>query len=240
MDFSHKIFVFFLLAYTTNAYGQKPIIYLIPGQGSDSRIFSETNLGDEYEIRHIELWTPYENMSLETYARWLSVQIDTSTYFSLIGVSLGGMIATEMSTFLNPDKVIIISSAKNKQELPRRYTFQKWIPIYQIVPNRLAKKGAQILQPIVEPDRNNRKDIFVKMLKDKDPYFLDRTIAMIIMWDREKSPKGIIHIHGDNDHTIPYSNVAYDYLIKDGSHMMTLTRSAEINTLLVSILSDSQ
>ena len=229
-----------LIHASTSLFAQKQIIYLIPGQGSDYRIFSEIKLDTSYELRPITYWTPYPNMSMNNYAHLLAQQIDTTINFSIIGVSLGGMLATEMTTFLEPEKVIIISSAKNRHELPKRYTFQRWIPIHQIVPNRISKIGAQILQPIVEPDRKNEKETFKSMLKSKDPVFYDRTIEMIIEWDRESNPDNIIHIHGDNDHTIPHRNVDYDYLIENGSHMMTLTRSDEISTLLTKILSAQQ
>ena len=74
------------------------------------------------------------------------------------------------------------------------------------------------------------------MLKAKDPLYLKRTVDMIINWDRTSFPDNIVHIHGDEDQTIPLKNVRYDYLIKEGSHMMVLTRADEINLLLSYIL----
>ena len=146
------------------------------------------------------------------------------------------MIATELNELLNPEKVIIISSAKKRSELPGSYRFQKHIPVYKLVTPGMAKIGARILQPIFEPDRNKEKEIFTSMIKDKDPYFLRRTIKMIVNWDREEAPDDIIHIHGDKDHTIPIRNVEYDYLIIGGSHMMTLTEGAEISDLVNHII----
>jgi len=100
----------------------------------------------------------------------------------------------------------------------------------------MAKKGAQLMQPIVEPDRNKEKETFKAMLKDKDPDFLRITIDMILNWKREDYSDKIIHIHGDNDKTIPHRNVKYDYLIENGSHMMTLTRGEEISSLVIKLL----
>ena len=171
------------------------------------------------------------------YAHTLAKQIDTTEKFILIGVSLGGMLATEMSTFLSPEKVILISSAKHRNELPGSYRFQQKIPIYKIVSPGMSKLGARILQPIVEPDRRHEKETFKAMLKDKDPHFLRRTIEMILTWEREMSPKNIVHIHGEKDSTVPIKNVKYDYLVPHGSHMMTLTRGEEISELIADILS---
>jgi len=215
---------------------QKPVIYLIPGQGSDYRLFKNLQIDGTFEVKNITYCVPDENMTLPEFARELSMQVDTLRPYILIGVSLGGMIATEMGEFMNPEKIILISSAKCRKELPGRYKFQRSIPIYKIVPGKTAKNGAKLLQPIVEPDRNNEKETCISMLNDKEPDFLKRTIKMILEWERKDYRNDIIHIHGDKDHTIPIRNVKYDYLIKGGSHMMVLTRSAEISKLINDIL----
>ena len=210
-----------------------PIIYLIPGQGADYRLFNNLDLGSDYEIRHIHYETPQKGTSLPAFAKQLSKQIDTTEQFILIGVSLGGMIATEMHEFLSPQKTIIISSAKTRKELPFQYRFQRKLPLYKILSSRAAKVGAQIMQPIVEPDRNKEKTTFKSMLKDKDPAFFRRTIEMILKWERVHYAEDIIHIHGNKDRTIPIKNVSYNYLVPKGSHMMTLTRGEEISQLLL-------
>lgn len=216
----------------------KPVIYLLPGQGSDYRLFNNLDLDEKFDVIHIRYHTPEEGLSMKGYALQLSRQIDTSKSFILIGVSLGGMLATEMSEFLKAEKVIIISSAKSRHELPGRYKFQKTIPIYRLFSSTTVSIGAQVMQPIVEPDRKKEKETCKSMLRDKDPDFLRLTIDMIINWEREAFSDHIIHIHGDNDHTIPHRNVKYGYLIENGSHMMTLTRGKEISKLLNSILKE--
>lgn len=207
-------------------------IYLIPGQGSDYRIFNKLQLSGDYMLKDITYSVPEEGVSLPEYARLLAKQIDTSKPFALVGVSLGGMVATEMTDFLHPETVIVISSAKCKQELPGRYRFQEIVPIYKWFSGDFYKAASFIAQPIVEPDRKKEEDTFVKMLKAKDPLFLKRATAMIMQWERTTYNPDIIHIHGDNDHTIPIENVNWDYKIKGGSHMMTLVMAKYINAIL--------
>ncbi|MFT6135942.1 MAG: pimeloyl-ACP methyl ester carboxylesterase [Cyclobacteriaceae bacterium] len=239
MKYIYLTLVLSTIIFETAAQDTKTAVYLIPGQGSDHRLFQDFELGDSYNIRFINYSVPDEGMSMSDYAQTLSSQIDTGHPFILIGVSLGGMLSVELSELYSPEKVIIISSAKSRNELPARYRFQDDVPLYELVSGEISKKGALLLQPIVEPDRNKQKDIFVSMLNDKDPDFLKRTIAMIIEWDRTSSSDQIIHIHGDNDHTIPVRNVKYDYLIEGGSHMMALTRSKEISALILKILNEN-
>lgn len=208
-------------------------IYLIPGQGADYRLFNNFDLGDNFEIKHIEYSIPKKGMTLKNYAIELSKQIDTSADFILIGTSMGGMLACEMMDFLHPKKVILISSAKCRNELPSRYRHQKYFPLYKILPGFIGKLGAIILQPIVEPDRNVEKDTFVKMLKSKHPKFMKRSIKMVIEWDKKEVNNNIFHIHGDNDNTLPLKNISANFIVKNGSHMMTLTKGKELSQLIL-------
>ncbi len=213
-------------------------VYFFPGQGSDARVFQNIDPPPEFKCMYISYPVPVKRQSLKQYARQFIPEMDTSGRYILIGYSLGGMICTELAEVLNPEKIIIISSAKTKNELPALYTFQRKVPINKIIPKNVVKAGALILQPLVEPDRKNEKEIFVSMLKAKDPLYLKRTSDMIINWQKESCSESIIHIHGDSDSTIPIINVTYDYLIKDGSHMMVLTRGKEINRLINDILKE--
>ncbi len=211
-------------------------IYLFPGQGSDKRLFSKFKFDTRYTVHHISYPIPQKGINLKEFAYQVSKQIDTSQSYVLIGVSLGGMICSELTDTLHPQKTIIISSAKCRKELPTRYKFQKYIPINRLIPARLVYWGAKILQPIVEPDRNLEKETFKSMLDVKSPKYLKRTANMIINWNKMAYSDKIIHIHGTNDHTLPLKHIKVDYTIKNGSHMMALTKGEEINELIMQIL----
>jgi hypothetical protein len=229
-------FLLFCIQLSSFAQDVKTVVYLIPGQGADSRQFDRININERFEVRDIEYFVPEKGWKMHQFAKELALQIDTSERYVIIGVSLGGMLATEMGDFLNPEKIILISSAKCRDELPGRYTFQKTIPLNKLIPAGMMKCGAKFLQPIVEPDSKKERNFFLDMLKDKDPVFLKRTADMIISWERSEFRKDIVHIHGDNDHTIPLRNVKCDYLINDGSHMMVYTRADEISGIINKIL----
>lgn len=213
-------------------------IYLFPGQGSDERLFSSFTFDSTYQVHHIIYPVPVKNETMQQYALRISRQVDTTKPFILIGTSLGGMICTELADIMKPEKIIIISSAKCREELPARYRFQKYIPLNKITPKRLIKSGARFMQPIVEPDRNKNKPVFKSMLKAKNSRYMKRTVNMIINWDRATYSSSIIHIHGSNDHTLPLRHVCADVEIHHGSHMMTLTRGEEIHKMVLQILAE--
>lgn len=216
---------------------QKEKIYLFHGQGSDYRIFSKLELDQElFDTIHIEYPEMERKITLQDYAKLLVDQIDTTNSYSFIGVSFGGMIISELTKILKPQKSIVVSSAQNKNEIPGRYKFMKVLPLHKILPAFMYKVGAKIAQPIVEPDRKNEKAIFKAMLNDKEPYFFKGVTKMMIGWDSVDYNENIIHIHGSNDHTLPIKNCKVDYEIDNGSHMMMLTQAKEINELINSIL----
>lgn len=228
------LFIFF----AGSSLGQeKKTIYCFPGQGADQRLFDSLKVDTSYELKFVDYGSPEKNASMQSFALKLSEQIDTSKPFVLLGVSLGGMICVELSEILNPEKTIIISSAKNKRELPFRYKFQKSVPIYKLFGGKALLVGAKTLQPIVEPDRNKNKATFKKMLAAKTPTYMKRSITLIINWERESNSKKIYHIHGKKDHTLPYRNISKpDFTVKQGSHMITLTKAKEISIILNQIL----
>ncbi len=236
-----NLFIALLFLIKTASFGIQPpagdtIIYLFPGQGSDERLFKHLVLPAGYDTVHISYPVPDKHETLAEYAARYIEEIDCSGPYILMGVSLGGMICTELSDTLSPLRTILISSAKTTHELPGRYTFQQHFRLNRIIPKRMTKGGARLLQGIVEPDRKHDKETFKDMLKAKDPLYLKRTVDMIINWDRTTYSDKIIHIHGNNDHTIPIKNVQYEYLIEEGSHMMMMTRAGEINQIIDHIL----
>jgi len=215
----------------------KTNVYLLPGEGSDFRIFKYLELDNSiYTINFITYPIPEKEEDMKSYARSISNQIDTNVKFILIGVSLGGMLSVEMADFLHPEKVITISSAKNFNELPWHYRIQKRIPLYKIFTGRFMKGASFIAQPLFEPDRKLEKQTCVSMLKNKEPKFMKRTTAMILSWDRIEYSETVVAIHGNNDHTLPIKNVKVDYQIEGGSHMMILTKPNPVNAVINKIL----
>ena len=229
-----------LCTVTIKAQVQKTKIYLIHGQGSDARLFSKLTLNAAFDTFCLNLPVPAKGTNMQSFAQQLIPKIDTSGPFILIGVSLGGMVAAELNDILHPLKTIIISSAKNNNELPKRYKFMRAFPLYKLFPAGFLKASSFIMQPLVEPDRKKEKAIFKSMLRKKDKHFLKRTIPMIVNWDKKcNNGKALIQMHGTKDHTIPIKNITESIAVTNGSHMMVLTQaeliSEKINEILLSL-----
>lgn len=230
--------LFFLtLFYTTGLCAQHKRIYLFPGLGADAALFSKTILpGCDTTI--INMPVPLKNETMHAYALRIATQVDTTAPYTFIGVSLGGMVAVEMAGFLKPEKIILISSAKARKELPLRYKFQEVVPVYTVFSGKFYKRMSNIMRPLVEPESRKDDSLFTAMIERKDPLFMKRAIGMICKWNPEPNRSDIIHFHGTSDHTLPYRFTKNAIKIKKGSHMMTYSRAQEVNKQLNLILQD--
>ena len=189
-----------------------------------------------YRIVHIVYPIPHKGSSLKDFAIQLSEQIDTSGKYVFIGSSLGGMICVELADILQPEKVIIISSAKSRHELPPRFYLPHTKILNKLIPKKLMRFISIVAQPLLNNDILHNKEVFASMLKSRGPLYYKRTVNMIVNWKRNICHKDVIHIHGTKDRMIPIANVRADYIINDGSHFITLTRGDEVNKIIQTVL----
>jgi surfactin synthase thioesterase subunit len=109
----------FFYVFSFIAFAQKTTIYLLPGIGSDNRIFDSLRFDSErFIVKNVSYQTPLKGENMASFAKKLLIQIDTTAPFILIGTSLGGMLSVEIAELSSPLKVILISSAKNRADLP--------------------------------------------------------------------------------------------------------------------------
>jgi len=214
-------------------------LYLLPGQGSDHRIFSNLNFPESVDTIHLHYLQPEAGEGMHSYAGRMANCIDTAQPFSVLGVSLGGMVAVEMCNYLQPEQVIILSSAANPDELPKLYRWFRGHNFYTHIPAPVFKWSTYILQPIFEPDRSRERKTCNAMIRDKDASFIKHAVHLIVSWempDTSTVNTKIIHIHGDADNTLPVENTHAAFIVENGSHMMTLVQARDISEILEQVL----
>jgi pimeloyl-ACP methyl ester carboxylesterase len=233
------LFICFMLCFcrwqTAAAQIQRPKLYLLAGQDSDHRLFHKYNF-DQFDTAAIHYIKPERHENLHNYSRRLLAQIDTLQPFYLMGSSIGGMIACEMAKMTSPKKILILASPKCRKELPWRIRVQKHLPFYKIFSGKALKKIALWVQYALEPEGRSETPIFKTMMQYKDPDFMKRGVDMIIRWDNTMIPPNLLHIHGEKDHVIPSKNIKNAVILPKGSHLITITRNAEVQPFLDSLL----
>ena len=87
------------------------VIYAIPGLGTTEKLYKNLNIKD-VEIIVLKWPIPSKNDTMQSYAHKFLPQIKTDQPFCLLGVSFGGMLCCELSEFISPEKIILISTSK--------------------------------------------------------------------------------------------------------------------------------
>jgi pimeloyl-ACP methyl ester carboxylesterase len=209
-------------------------IYLFSGLGADKRAFQGLDLSG-YRTTFIEWVTPEKNDTMEQYATKLILQITTDKPI-LIGVSFGGMMAVEVAKQIQTEKIILISSAKSKKEIPFYFRITGALRLYKLMPVNVLKKPNFIFHWLFGIDSEIEKKVLGDILKDTDPVFLFWAIGKISSWSNKFHHNNIHHIHGTNDRILPARFLKADQILEGGGHFMILNRAKELTKLIRSII----
>jgi pimeloyl-ACP methyl ester carboxylesterase len=209
-------------------------VYFISGLGADKRAFSFLDLSF-CEPVFIDWIGPLKNESLAAYALRLREQIKDDNPI-VVGVSFGGMLATEMAKADSTIKAILISSNKIKKEFPGIFMIGKYVPLYKWVPSVVLKKATIFRKLFFGPKGEKQQKIFHQILNDTDTNFTKWAVYAILHWQNAVIPKNVVHIHGTSDKLLPYRLVKADYSVEKGTHLMVMNQPGEISLLLKQII----
>ncbi|HJW18477.1 MAG TPA: alpha/beta hydrolase [Flavisolibacter sp.] len=206
-------------------------VYFFSGLGADRRVFRHIQLPAGYEPVFIDWIPPLENESLSSYSFRLSKKIDVAESFSLIGLSMGGMIAAEIANCKKPEHLVLISSIPASNQLPPYYRLLARMKLHRILPISFFLKGA-VLKRLFTSESKEDKRLIRNMISKVDVSFIRWGMEAIVNWQMENIPGNIIHIHGSKDEILPRRYTRPTITIPGGGHLMVLNRSSEINKIL--------
>lgn len=209
-------------------------VYFISGLGANKKAFNFLDLSF-CEPVFIEWLPPQPRESLEHYALRLRESLKEE-HPIIVGVSFGGMLATEMAKQDPLLKAILISSNKCAPEFPGYLRIWRHFPVYKWVPDRLVKIGGRFSRPVLGPKGKDQKKIFTEILNETNPTFNSWAIDAILGWKNTTVPKNVIHIHGTSDTLLPYRYVKADHVINGGTHFMIMDNGKELSALLKKII----
>lgn len=209
----------------------------MPGLAASPTIFERIQLPDDlFEMHLLEWEIPLEQESLQAYAQRIAKKI-THENPVLIGVSFGGVLVQEMKAFLQPKKVIIISSVKANTEFPRRFKIAKTTKAYKLIPTQLFENVESLMKfSFGSSIIKQRLVLYEKFLAVRNKHYLDWSIEQIINWERKDIDPEIIHIHGDADEVFQPKYIKEFIPVKGGTHIMILTKYKWLNENLPKII----
>jgi len=213
-------------------------VYFISGLGADSRVFHHIRLADEHEMVHLHWIEPVGDETLGSYAERLAKKIDRTEPFALVGLSMGGMIAAEISQRYNPVSTIIISSIPCSLHLP---TFFKWagkLKLHKVVPASLFKASSLAKRSFTNESKED-KILIKQIIRESDNKFIQWAMGAIITWDMQQVPSSYIHIHGTSDELLPAKYTHPTHFINKGGHLLIMNRAGEVNRIINNVLSQA-
>ncbi len=212
------------------------VMYMIPGFITNEVIYRGLRKELPIETQVLEFIPPNKKESITSYAKRLAEGIDQTKPFYLLGTSFGGLLSIEISKFLEPEKLIIVSSGKNRDELSF-FMKQKWATaFFQIIPAFIIKYvfiiGFAIGSLFIKSyKRINTKEV-KQMIGSVDGKLEKWIMRRISLWDNHNHRKDIIHIHGDKDRVFSKKALKTAHVIKGGSHSMVIDQYKEISEVI--------
>lgn len=209
-------------------------VYFISGLGASKKAFTFLDLSFCNPI-FIEWIEPFKKESLPNYAQRLSEQIQEEDA-TIIGLSFGGMLATEIAKNNPLMQVIIVSSNKTHLEFSKLLKIGKYLPLYNWLPNNSMKKSSKFFAWILGAKGKEQRKIQQQIVQETNPNFTKWAIYAILNWQNNIAPSNLIHIHGTADKLLPYSLVKANYSIAKGEHLMIMDQAEEISILLKELI----
>jgi len=207
---------------------QKPIIYCIPGLGLDHRLFEKLSISG-VELKFIDYIEPLSDEPITAYAQRLSEKIEDTT-FSILGMSLGGILAVEISRIKKVESLFLISTVKNKSEVPNIFKYMDLLPTKNKIASKLAIDASVAFKPYFDKSDAAGNKLFDAMIRSASVELLGWGIQEIANWKfNEEINCPFYHVHGTADLIFPIKNIDKAETVKGATHYMLYNNADDIS-----------
>jgi pimeloyl-ACP methyl ester carboxylesterase len=213
---------------------EKKKVYFISGLGADQTVFDQLDLSFCTPV-FIDWIQPIKKESLAHYALRLAENIKEPDA-TIVGLSMGGMMASEIVRAHPAMKALIISSNKTALEFPAFTRFSiKYFPVYRLTTKWILRLIFPVTCWFLGANEQDKKHLW-GMIERRDMAFIKWCIWAIGRWRPGPPQPNVIHIHGTADKLLPYQYVQPDHTITGGTHLMVRNRAKEISGLLRTLI----
>jgi pimeloyl-ACP methyl ester carboxylesterase len=204
--------------------------YLIPGMGANAQLYSKFQLPG---VMHALDWPHHgDARTLADYAKILASQI-TTTHNILVGSSMGGMVATELSHLVRPMATILLSAPSGRHQFPMTLKTLDHLGLHKIVgPQQLYRlaHAADLFMGFKNPEDRKR---FYDMLQTNGPEFLHFSVRAVLAWQHDSVPTGpYIHVLGSRDRLFKAHKIPHSAVVRGAGHFATHEKSEVICKLI--------
>lgn len=218
---------------------QQPVpIYFIGGVATDHRLFS-------HQLTHIPgaIYLPFpvpdEGDTMADYVLKFLPLIDATKPFKLVAHSMGGIMAVELLKHIKPERVVLLSTVKCRDEMPWRLRQLKHSRLHKLLSGRgfvAGVKFGSLFLPEINKVPQLRK-LVIEMTLNNTPAFLTWCVNAIVNWEGKKDySSDIVHIHGTRDAMFPIKNIRNAIKVEGGTHNMLLSNPEDVTQMLLKYL----
>ena len=215
----------------------KPHLFFISGLGADAGAFDRIRL-EGYAQSHLPWLIPNTGETMHSYAKRLAEPLLAVEHPVVIGVSLGGMLAAEMTTFISHLKVILISSIKAPEERPLLLKVGRLFPAHGLVPVAAMKRMSFLWTYAKRKYPKEDVQHMIGMFHRTDNRFLRWAMLHAPRWKGRGDALRIHHIHGDKDLMFPIERIRGCEIVKGGTHLMVYQMGNEVSRSIQRVLDD--
>tara|TARA_B110000090_G_C13300515_1_gene415574 strand:- start:286 stop:948 length:663 start_codon:yes stop_codon:yes gene_type:complete len=205
-------------------------LYFVPGLAAGPEIFELLSLAPElYDLHYLQWKMPlHQEETIANYAMRMCEDIQHKNPV-LIGVSFGGIMVQEMSRIITVKKVIIISSVKNVDEIPKKLKLANFMKVYKIFPLNIVANIETYAAFFLSKSVKKKIESYKKYLYVNDSNYLTWSIYNVLNWKGvHDTDNELVHIHGTKDTIFPLINISNSIEIEGGTHIMILKKAKTI------------
>jgi len=208
-------------------------IYCVPGLAASPKIFEYLRLPeDRFKLHLLEWILPISvTESIQDYAKRMAVLVKDKNSV-LLGVSFGGIIVQEMSKHLDVAKIILISSVKCRDELPKRLKIIQKTKAYKLFPMKTMTNIEEFSMYAFGDIAKNRVRLYKEYLSIRNENYLTWAIYNVLHWQQVRPIENILHIHGTEDGVFPIKHIKNCIPIKHGTHVIILNKAKSISQII--------
>lgn len=207
-------------------------LYQISGLGANEKAFKNLRLHPDFEIIYLPWLQPETDESLSHYAQRMAENINPNEDFVMMGLSFGGIITKEINQFLHPKFNFLLSTIKDRSEMPSYMRFSSHTGAHKIIPPSFLTSDGFLSYSVFRKMYSGKLMDLKEVFEYRDHDYLKWAMDRIVNWQNPAELKNYLHIHGDKDVVFPYSHIHNAHKIEGGSHVMVLNKAKKISELI--------
>jgi pimeloyl-ACP methyl ester carboxylesterase len=206
--------------------------YFFPGLGADR------SLEPYHRIPGLEIewvnWPSKISTNWELFLQNLQRENNIQGGSLFIGISFGGLVATQLAKVKKPSAVILVGSLIDSIAVSTLFRFIKWVvPVIPSFVFNLNWAPRWVISYFFGIQQKPHLVHFYRMVRGYSPHQAKALIQLALSAPPIEIKPAIYSIHGKKDRILPYKKAQPGYQVEEGGHLLSMTHSSEINRAIL-------